>query len=275
VARYARGAQHPQSGTILDPKLDKGDFVFLAQAKPAGSPPAGQGAAEEHAGEKGSVSPGRRDDGSATTWILPAALGAGTAGLLVILWLAWRPLRARRRVQGLTAAAPSPAASAGETAPAGVGAAPQAPGGMHTGGGGVVFGNIHAHNVAARDQVIHQREPSVSIGGSVSGSNIVTGDRNVVGARSDVSREEFLALLEQIRVLVAAGLEAGATREVEVELRAAQEEARAARPDGRVIGTRLGRVAELVKPAGDLAEGTSQLFSLARKAVQWAVTLFP
>jgi uncharacterized caspase-like protein len=38
VAQYTRGAQHPQSGTILDPRLDKGDFVFLLEggARPAG-----------------------------------------------------------------------------------------------------------------------------------------------------------------------------------------------------------------------------------------------
>jgi formylglycine-generating enzyme required for sulfatase activity/uncharacterized caspase-like protein len=38
VARYSRGAQHPQSGTILDPRLDKGDFVF-ALAEPPSLPP--------------------------------------------------------------------------------------------------------------------------------------------------------------------------------------------------------------------------------------------
>lgn len=36
VALYSRGAQHPQSGTILDPKLDKGDFVFALRS---GAPP--------------------------------------------------------------------------------------------------------------------------------------------------------------------------------------------------------------------------------------------
>ena len=33
VINYTNGAQHPQFGTIRDPELDKGDFVFLTQEK--------------------------------------------------------------------------------------------------------------------------------------------------------------------------------------------------------------------------------------------------
>ena len=39
VVNYSKGAQHPQSGKLRNPKLDKGDFVFVLESTGVESPP--------------------------------------------------------------------------------------------------------------------------------------------------------------------------------------------------------------------------------------------
>lgn len=66
---------------------------------------------------------------------------------------------------------------------------------VETGGGAYVAGNV---NTGGGDFTGRDREVSIRIGGSVSGSNLVVGDHNIVGGAGDLS-VVFAPVYEAIR----------------------------------------------------------------------------
>ena len=116
----------------------------------------------------------------------------------------------------------------------------------------------------------------VAVGGSVSGSTIVTGDGNRVELASNVTLQEFLALLAELRALIPqAGLEERRVSTLVQDLRLVQEEAGAARPDRPLIVTRLKGVTGGPEGAGAAQEADKMLLPMAEKALAAARNLFP
>jgi hypothetical protein len=152
---------------------------------------------------------------------------------------------------------------------------PHQPKVVDTGGGALFLGAVHAQEVTGRDRIT-VGDRGVAVGGSLSGSTIVTGDGNRVELGSNVTLQEFRALLAELRALMPqAGLEERRASILVQDLRLVEEEAGAARPDRALIVTRLKGVTEALKGPALPQEADKMLLPMAEKALAAARNLFP
>ncbi|MCX6032990.1 MAG: zinc ribbon domain-containing protein [Chloroflexi bacterium] len=149
---------------------------------------------------------------------------------------------------------------------------------VNTAGGAYVGRSVHTGGGAfvGRDQRVVAGERSVAIGGNVTGSAIVVGDRNVVGQPStSVTAAEFTRLLAELRAALSqAGLDADTAEVVDADVQVVQEQAVKPKPNRTIIVSKLEGVTRLLTAAAGAATTGEKLLPLAQQAVAWAGQLF-
>jgi hypothetical protein len=111
---------------------------------------------------------------------------------------------------------------------------------------------------------------SVQIGGSVTGSNVVTGDHNTVTTTSIPRAEvvDILTALEAIRAALAR-LETGHKTGIDSAMAEAANEAAKDRPDKQKVGKALERAIDYAHKANGFAEEVDKLAPHVRAACAW------
>ena len=146
---------------------------------------------------------------------------------------------------------------------------------VDTGGGAYVGGDVNTGggDFVGRDK---KTDNSVSIGGSVSNSNIITGsDNQIKQSQSGTELGDLLKLLQELKAQVAdSGLEDHTQKMVEASIDATQVEAQKEQPKGELISSYLNTISGVLEAAGNATEKGKTLLSTIKSAIALAGTLF-
>jgi hypothetical protein len=152
---------------------------------------------------------------------------------------------------------------------------------VDTGGGTYVGGNINTGggDFVGRDKIDNSNR-SVSVGGNVGNSNIVTGDHNQVSntvtqTQQNATPEAFIALIAQMQTLISqAGLAEHRAEAAANDLQTVTKVAKSDKPDGGFIAERLEGLKKILDTTNSLTETGEKLLPLAKQAIDWARVLF-
>lgn len=147
---------------------------------------------------------------------------------------------------------------------------------VDTGGGAYVGGDVNTRggDFTGRDK---KTDNSVTIGGNVSGSNIVTGNNNQIQQPQSSGAElaDLLKLLQELKSqVVESGLPAHQQKIAEASIEGAETEAQQQQPKGNVITGALKYVSDTLEAAGTLTEKGKNLLSGIKSALDLAGALF-
>lgn len=148
---------------------------------------------------------------------------------------------------------------------------------VDTGGGAYIGGKVNTGggDFVGRDKNVAAGERSVSIGGNVTGSTIITGDNNLVQTGGDVTLEQFTDLIKQMSdLLPKVDLPKDDKSEIQEDLARVQSEAEKPEPNKRILLKRLGSVVEFLANTATVVTAAPQLVEMGQKALEWAKLLF-
>ena len=151
-------------------------------------------------------------------------------------------------------------------------AAPKAP--AEQGSGPVFHGNFQGTYVG-RDQTLTYQDHSVRVDGPVTGSVINTGDGNTIQVGGTVSAADFLALLDQMKLLAGrAGLPPEEAAEVQADLEKIRAEASSPAPQRGRLLKHLGGLVEFLANTATVTTAAPQLVEMGKRALEWVKLLF-
>lgn len=148
---------------------------------------------------------------------------------------------------------------------------------VDTGGGAYIGGNVNTGggDFVGRDKNVAEGKRGVTIGGSVTGSTIITGDNNLVQSDADVTLEEFAELIKQMSdLLPKADLPEDDESEIKEDLGRVQREIETPKPNNRILLKTLGSVVEFLANTATVVTAAPQLVEMGQKALAWAKLLF-
>jgi hypothetical protein len=142
--------------------------------------------------------------------------------------------------------------------------------------GPIFHGNFQGTYVEGDQTVIHKLEDrSIHVNAPISGSSLVTGDRNKVETGVEISQENFITLLHQMEALLPqSGLPPESQARVQSDLERAHKEVTRSNPDRETLLKRLGNLAEFLKNSATVAATVPQLVEMGQRALEWAKALF-
>jgi hypothetical protein len=149
---------------------------------------------------------------------------------------------------------------------------------INTGGGAFIGGNVTTggSDFVGRDKLtIAPGDFSVTIGGSISGSTIITGDGNIVTTTDITGKEHFSELLYQIRkTLEYMQLEDDIKEILLSDVKVIEMQAKRPEPKNSIIQLKLRGIIEALTLVAGASDTVSKLIKIVQLTAERAIHLF-